>query len=303
MSNLETADIPFTIESLRKERQVAISQCNYVKAQQLDDQISKLRLKQKELNKQAAAANGVSNFEKEKQYLRDCASRLQSEYTKFIYSTRAKFQKRYTALLNKQREEVKKLASDFAKNIELESIRRVPESEDLLRRSQLRANSSQFAMANELNSQAESIKSSTLQQRQTDVRQQFQMQQDTLLHKQQEETDTHLKKLRDELQLINIEFQTEIDKLKKSYLAHAIKYGVNKTSQDADEFFSPYILIDDESHTISPATTLTPRSPSRSKRSPYPSPALWQTGKQQRSESGLQSPIKSPMYRKTPLLK
>lgn len=303
MSYLDATDIPFTIESLRKERQIAIAQCNYVKAQQLDDQISKLRLKLKDTNKQAAIANGISNFEREKQYLRDSASRLQSEYTKFIYTTRAKYQKRYTALLNKQREEVKKLASEFAKNIELESIRRVPESEELLRRSQLRANSSQFSMANELNNQAELIKSSTLQQRQTDVRQQFQMQQDTLLHKQQEETDTHLKKLKDELRLVHLEYQTEIDKLKKSFLAHAIKYGVNVSSQDADDFFSPYVLVDDESDSVSLATTLTPRSPSRSKRSPYPSPALWQTGKQQRSESGLQSPIKSPMYRKTPLVK
>lgn len=303
MNTLEASDIPFTIESLRKERQIAISQLNYVKAQQLDDQIAKLRLKLKNTNKQAAIANGISNFEKEKQYLRDTASSLQSEYTKFIYSTRAKYQKRYTILLNKQREEVKKLASEFAKNIELESIRRVPESEELMRRSQLHANSSQFAAANQLNNQAELIKSSTLQQRQTDVRQQFQMQQDFLLHKQQEETDTHLKKLKDELRLVHLEFQTEIDKLKKSFIAHGIKYGVSVSNQDADDFFSQYSLTDDESDTVSVAASLTPRSPSKSKRSGYPSPALWQTGKQQRSGSGLQSPIKSPMYRKTPLLK
>ena len=172
-----------------------------------------------------------------------------------------------------------------------------------MRRSQPHANSSQFAAANQLNNQAELIKSSTLQQRQTDVRQQFQMQQDFLLHKQQEETDTHLKKLKDELRLVHLEFQTEIDKLKKSFIAHGIKYGVSVSNQDADDFFSQYSLTDDESDTVSVAASLTPRSPSKSKRSGYPSPALWQTGKQQRSGSGLQSPIKSPMYRKTPLLK
>ncbi|KAK8884468.1 hypothetical protein M9Y10_043579 [Tritrichomonas musculus] len=303
MNIIEASDIPATIESLRKERQIAISQCNYIKAQQLDSQINKLRAKLKDLNKQAAVSNGISNFEREKQYLRESATRLQSEYTKFLYNTRAKYQRRYSFLLNKQREEVKKLASEFAKNIELESIRRVPESEVLLRESQLRANVSQFAIANQLNSEAEMIKSNTLQQRQTDVRQQFQMQQDLLLHRQQEETDTHLKKLKKELHLVNLEYQTELSKLKKSLIAHGIKYGVNVSSQDADDFFSQYVLIDDESDS-SLATTLTPRSPSKTaKRSPYPSPALWQTGKSSRSESGLQSPIKSPMYRKTPLLK
>ncbi|OHT14976.1 hypothetical protein TRFO_14643 [Tritrichomonas foetus] len=303
-SPIDIESIDVTIETLRRDRQLAISQHNYKKAQQLEDEITNLKGKKKRDDTTAKQLANANNLEKEKSNLKRTATAIQSDFIQRVYETRLIYQKRYTLLLNKQEEEVRKLATDFAKNIEYAQIRRVPEHVELMRVSQLKADASQYAVANQMSSEAEYIRSITLQQRHDEVHMQYQKQQDALIRSQQAETAGHLKKLNNDLNLIRCEFKKEIGKLKKALITHGITFGITVSEQEAEEFFAPYEIIDDEEQNTPVSTTnssLATPSPSKTPRTrsiASPSPRSPRTPR-----SGLRSPLKSPKYRKSPVSK
>ena len=302
-NNIEYESINVTLETLRNDRKKAIAQHNYKRAQQIEEEMNSLKNKRKSNDKSAKIAANQNSLENEKQKLRNAANTLRSEFTQRIYATKAAYQRRYLAILDKQQEEVKKLATDFAKDIEYAQTRRVPEHMEMMRVSQLRADASQYAIANQLSEEANFIRNNTLLQRQDTVHHSYQTQQDTLIKNQQNETNGHVTKLKNELNLLQMEYKKEIAKLKQALITHGITFGITVTPQEAEDFFRQYEIVDDDESTSDPTPTIpqpiTP-SPLKTRRTQFPtSPRSPRTPR----SSGLRSPFKSPKYKKSPVSK
>lgn len=312
----EKENITFQIQLLREEYKKALELHHFMKAKELDEKIRLLKTKRNETGKQTTVVVNNNNLEKEKAFLRSYALRFQNEFSQRLITIRTKYQIRYQTILQKQQEEAKKLATDFAKNIELESIRRVPTHLTLIKESELRAKiSHQYEIADELIKKAEEVKNETCQQRQNDIHLQFQNQQDYLLKQQQQETDQHLAKLNEEIEMLYVEYGREMAKLKRALISQSIKFNKPISDEEADEFFKQYTLVDEEgeanfveSKSTTPSTV---RSSSMKKQKSQTNSSKViprATGKSSRTPSktarnnriGLQSPAKSPVYSRTP---
>ncbi|OHT14104.1 hypothetical protein TRFO_03119 [Tritrichomonas foetus] len=278
---------------LRKQHQEAIRKCEFIKAKELNDQINSL-------NDSIQKSNYVkkkmdNNYEYT--HIKDCVrSSAQEEFTRAnrdIFLTKTDFQRRLSQMLLNQAQELKDLASDFAKALELCTIRTVVDSDLITNEAQIRAKFHEYETAQMLFIIAKNTREMTVQQRQDEVRREYENLQETMRARHQRELSLNSQKRYQCFVEIKTRYDREITKLKKTLAASAIKLQVTQNFEEEERLFEELVITpkDDDLTDIprvppspksrtatspgrfrsSPMACTSPRSP-RSPRSPKMSP-------------------------------
>lgn len=300
-----------TLAALRIQRQQAIAEYQFKKAKEIEDQINALKSTNAEDKRRQKISNQKHEFETEKTMLKSKAISKRGKYTNKLLALRQVYQRRLVDLNNKHALEMSDLAATYGKGLELATSRSVPESNELLRISKLKADMSEYELAETLHNEGVALAEETTEMRKEEVHQAYQVKQDELIAKQQKEIDDHQAKLENEIDLLVMTYDRKINKLKQAYQLHAIKYRITLQPNEIESFFSEYSLIDDEggSRVLESPTKRAPTKPStpvkspRSPKSPYthkpvgrsPSKPMWDSS----AKIG-QSP-RSPRYKRSPM--
>jgi hypothetical protein len=256
-----------TIAVLRAERRRAIDAYQFQKAKVLEKQIAQLRSDQSTIKTSSKRTGFSREFELEKETLRKSALELQASFQQELIAVRIQFQDRLEQLHKGQAAEMSDLAVEFSKALELESIRLVPESANLLRMSKINAGISKYELADQLHDEAVDVQTRTVGKRQADTHRLYESRQDAILQRHQNEVLEHEKRLSEALAFVHLQHRRELDVLRQKYATHVTKYRIPERESGVEELFAQYQLTDDFEHTAIAPKTPSPLGPSRAIRS------------------------------------
>lgn len=240
-------EVNLSIAALRSERQKAINGYDFKRAREIEEQIKTLKEASKTDGKALAAATHHSEFEKEKSSLRHQAYKLHSEYTKRLLQLRSFFQRvRVDAMNQKHCQEIQDLTTSYGMSIELEQVRPVPESRELLKVSKIMADMSRYEQAEQIYDEGKAVEQAICQKRFATVNDTYDAKQEKLLARQQKEVSKQQAELRNRIDLLCWEYDKEMQKLKQAYQLQAIKHSIPWTPSDIEKFFDEYALVDDD---------------------------------------------------------
>lgn len=233
------------IAILRRQRMKAISDCNFAQAKALEIQIKRLesntidQRNEQSLNKARAAYNI------EREAVRTTASQKYNDYYNQIFEMKAKFQNRKTALRKSQAIRMTQLAENYAKSLELETTRPIPEAEVLRNQAQIYAKNGNYYEAESIFKRAEGVRIEVVKARQEEVHKNYEAQRVLLEQKNEDENKLCDSKLYDTLLVIKQNYDHEIEKLKRRLVIAALRLKYDRDEDEDNEIFDPLDFDDD----------------------------------------------------------
>lgn len=283
---------------LRLQHQEAIKQCDFPRAKALNDIINKLT------NHIKSGQNGTKLMGNKMEYKHVCdqvRSSAADEYSRalqYIYETKVHFHDRLQALLQVHSDQLQELGADYAKAIEDCTLRTVRDADNYTNGAQIMASLHYYDKAQELFKLANDNKESTTMQRQVECHYTYDMLQEKMKQKHQEELSLNSQKRYQRFIEIKQDYDRAIDRLRKVLSSAAIRLQIKQNPEEEEKYFKELVITpDDDNETdiprkpLSPLSTLT-QSPSRtSSRSSKQTP---------RSPYSSQSPQSPNRYRTSP---
>ena len=211
------------IALLRKQHAEAIKRCEFIKAKELNDQINHFTRSVKTSNTNKKHLDNTMEYIRIRECVRSSAAEEYSKAMQRIYMARIDFQKRLKELLNTQADQLSTLATNYAKAIELCTIRPVVDSNYITNEAQVRAKIHQYDIAQKLFELANSTREMTQQQRQEEVHQLYEKLQEQMKNKHTEEINQHKKKKMHALEDIKMWYDKEVAKMKKLLAATSFR--------------------------------------------------------------------------------
>lgn len=295
------------LELLKQERAKAIANCEFPKAKLIDLQIKKITADLNQSQSRDRLLNNQLEYNRVKEAVKTKANKAYAKAVEDVYSIKAQFQGRVASLLEMHTDELSRHSSNFAADLELETIRPVPDSRYMQREAQVKAKYGDFDRAEELYQESNSVQKSTVLQRQNDVRVYYDRVEGKMVRRHNDDIWLNHEKKVQRLLEVKVKYEKEIEKLRKQLANMAMKYQVQQDKEEEEAFF-PELLIDEEAPEIegesrptsaasssresfsreSPRTPKTPKTmmSSRTGRSPF-SP---RTPKSLRGSGTLRSP-------------
>lgn len=303
-------DMTDSLNLLRIQHQEAIKHNEFQKAKSIKDQINYL-------NSQIQKSNtGKRKLDNQLEYARirdSVRSRASDEYTKAckaLYEGRNYFQNRLSTLISTQSDEIQLLATNYAKALELSTMRPVVESNLLEKEARVKAKYGGYGEAQQLFDLAANLKELTTEQRQEEVHKLYDRLQDKLKQKHREELALNSEKRYQAFVEIKLNYDREVDRMKKFLSASAIKLQVEQDLEEEAKLFHTLNISKDDNQELdvpripleyssfNSSSRLSKTSQPSSSRSPTKSPNKLSTTSPSRS---LRSPKKgspsgSPKY-------
>lgn len=302
------SDTSDDLNVLRLQHQEAIKQCDFLRAKALNDQINKLT------NHIKSSQNGTKKLGNEMEYKHICdqvRSSASDEYSRaiqYIYEMKVHFHDRLQKLLKVHSDQLQELGDEYAKAIEATAVRNVRDADNYTNGAQILASLHLYDQAQELFKIANDNKESTTMQRQEEIHYMYDMLQEKMKQKHQEELALNSQKRYQRFIEIKQDYDRAIQRLRKVLSSAAIRLQTKQNPEEEEKFFKELIITpDDDVDTDIPRTPLSPlsrlskspsRSSSRSSKQTPRSPHGSQTQKSpSRSRDSPQSPTR---YRDSP---
>ena len=241
---------------LTKQRNIAITECDFAKVRAIDCHIDRLK-EEIAINKSSTnrlQAELVFDGEKEKIRMQ-AAKRLQKTREK-IFAVQAAYQRRLMELHYIHSDELTKYADDYAASLELEATRVVPEAVYLQRQAQYNAKQRNYGAAAQLFEQSNQARVEKTDKQQEDVKVLYEGRKDRILKRQEEENSMCLAKQDQEIEMIEKEFEKKLAKYKNRIYKTGTKLGF-KVTEDDYAFLNEFCLT--EGQMINTPTKETPR--------------------------------------------
>jgi hypothetical protein len=276
-------DAKETLRLLRIGRAEAIAAFQFQKAKDLEQKMKTVKDQLAADTRSNRRSVMADEFEIEKERIRKRATENHGQFSRRLLALRKDYEDRLGELKQAHAIEMERLATNFSKDIELSSIRGVPESRELLRMSKLTGEFSRYELADELYDEGIAVHSETIDARQAEVHATYESREAEILAKHADALALHNDKLQNEIALIVREYEKELTVLRQAYIVHTVKYRVPDSERNAAELFAPYLHLDDtkfpgqgrESPKRSPRGS---RTQARSRGSPL-SPRYGRTGR------------------------
>ncbi|KAI5523176.1 hypothetical protein TVAGG3_0589930 [Trichomonas vaginalis G3] len=256
------------IALLRKQKNTAIENCDFQQAKSIDLQIQKLLDAKNQQNNQANLTKALLTYNIEKENIKIQASEMYNEYYNQVYKAKSRFQKRRNLLQQSHANALAKLAEEYAKELEVETTRAIPEADTRKNQAQIRARNQEYDVADALFKESQQIRQQILQSRQDAVHKKYNELRTALEAKNKSEDDLCDKKEKQVFTEIQTNYNNEIDKLDKTLQARSLRLNVPR-GEDEAEMFRP-LFTEDEIKEIQPLSPVlrTPLSPKTSPLSP-----------------------------------
>lgn len=253
---------------LRKQKNLAIENCDFQQAKSIDLQIQKLLDARNQQNQQANLTKAQLTYNIEKENIKIEASELYNNFYNRIYKAKSRFQKRRNLLQQAHAAALASLADEYAKELETETTRSVPEADTKKNQAQIRARAQEYDAADALFQESQNLRQSIIQSRQDAVHKKYTDLRTALEAKQNTEKDLCDKKERQVFIEIQDEYNSEIDRLDKTLQARSIRLGVSRTDDEKQMFRA--LFTEEEFGLIQPQSPMLkiPLSPKTSPLSP-----------------------------------
>jgi protein-arginine kinase activator protein McsA len=241
---IKSADPVKAVAALREQRAKAITNCDFPKAKIIDDQIKQISAHVQNIGTTQQAIQNQVEYDKVKEVVRVEASRAYASALEDIYQIEATFEDRKSALISVQAEEIAAHAVDLARELELSSLRPVPDSLVLKSEAKTVAKIGDFDRAQTLFEGSTKTHEETVSARQKEVLEVYER-----LEKQMD--DRHVgelkkyeaKKGRRTLD-VKLKYDKTVDRLKKQLANAAFKYQAVRNEAEESELFQE--LHDDQ---------------------------------------------------------
>lgn len=291
---------------LLTERENAITSCNFPKAQALDCHIAKMKEQIKASENATNTCNAELEYQVSKEKARLEALRIYQFYQSELYAKKAIFQDRMKQMIETHQRQKEEFAEKYAKNMELTQSRTVVESNYLLRQAQFNARNKNYNDAEFLYQQSSHIRKSVTERKESELIQTYDMLQEQLYSKQENEMEICKKKEIAAIEEMHTLYNKDMQRIKLSLSKIAKKLKVKPTG-DEEQIFAQYVLTDELDEQIKPQRTPTKTPKSSAKNTPKSSTKsakrtldLTPSGTPMRPQSRAFTPISSSKVRKTP---
>lgn len=238
-------DFSHEISLLRVEKQKAVKNLDFLKAEQIEENIKILQESSKSYSKSTKTADLNNNFERDKQDIIREANQIASTYTQGIYNLRASYQKNLIELRGRQAKEMTELTTNLSKELELCCVRGIPQVAQLERDAKMQATRSNFSLANSLLEESKRIRVSVIEERQNSIHELYIARQEKLIAKHELQNKQFTQKINTDILDMYTKFNRCMAILKQRYLTQATKYNIPITEEDANQLISQF-HIDDE---------------------------------------------------------
>ena len=263
------------IAILRKQRLQAIANCDFSKARAIDLQMQKLNEAIMNSNYNQILLENKMEFEKLVESLKLRAAEQFTIAYQRINDVHVNFQKRKVVLLQNQSDQMTEIANEYSRDLETSALRQIPESEILKKQAQIQAKFGNYDSAEYLFAISNDKRESTLLQRQEEIHSFYGKLQDYVSRRHQDELALNDEKKFQAIQKIKIEYDNEVERMKKVLHNSSIKYQIELDPFDEETMFQELNINEDENNEL-PQSPSSPKSispnhnPQYSVKSPTP---------------------------------
>jgi hypothetical protein len=229
------------ISLLRRQRMKSIEECNFAEAKEIELQISKLQQTKKEHAQKETQTNAKVKYNIEREDIQAEASSIYNKYYNQVAQTRSRFQTRKTYIQQTHGTLLSNLATEYAKELEVETTRAIPEADTLKREAQIRAKNSDYEIAEKLFKESIAMRESVTKQRQGEVHKKYDHIKKQYEMKHEEELKLCSKKEVQAFTEIKLKYDTEISRLDKKLTASSLRLGIQR-EDDANKIFKDLII-------------------------------------------------------------
>lgn len=175
---------------LRAERLRAIQNCEFRKARDIDNQLQHLKENINLNTKGNIEREAQAAFDLEREAVMLDAEKAFSEATEQIFAAKNLYQKKMVELQQKHADELQALAENLARDLELATIREVPDSIAYKKQAQASALVQKYDQAEDLFQMSQDTREMTLQERQETVHRQYEYTRQQVIERQNAEDQT-----------------------------------------------------------------------------------------------------------------
>ena len=252
--------------ALRAERIKAVNELEFNKAREIDNHMERLKKEIKKLSKSCMAQNAQKTYEAEREAILFDSEAQYNESTRTLVNEKVKYQKKIAALKEQQAFELQQLAEKYAKELELITLRQVPEANILRQQAKTSAMIHNYDTANIKLKLCNEVTDQTHEQRQVDVHSHYAQLREALIEKHKVQIEASR-----QIYLKNISFierkHNEANTVLQKRLdvrACTLKAPIEQNPITT----SKLVLIDGEEIKIRPKAASAPISPVSSRRLP-----------------------------------
>lgn len=232
------------LATLRRERLIAISRCEFKKARDIDNQLQRLKETFTHNQKIDNERRAQSEFDLERENVMSEAEKAYSDATSKIFDAQHAFQKKMASLQQKHADELSFLNESFAKDLELASIREIPEFSIYRKQAQVSALVQKYDLAELLFTLAEQTREATLQERQEKVNQTYEILMNQVLDRQNAEDKTCEDMFLKHADSIRRKHQEENERLMKRLECRAISLKIPPENVEMPVFNNIELILD-----------------------------------------------------------
>lgn len=250
-------DLTADLESLKRERKRAIDNCEFPRAKTLDLHIRRITEELAEARTEERLITNRMEYEKVKETVKGEAEQAHSNAVCDIYAIRSRYQQRRTELVGVQTDELAQRAESLAADLELTTIRGVPDYIVMKREAQTLAKCcGAFDQAEELYQMANVAQEITIAARQAGVRGTYERTQEHLLKRHDSDVVLNQEKQEQRVGEVAAKYQKHIEKLQKQLTNAAAKYQVAQDFEEEGAYFVELVLNEEEMDEKSAAMAL-----------------------------------------------
>ena len=225
------------LEILRKQKMESIKNCDFLQAKAIDAQINQLKGSLTNQRHEVERSQAQIQYSIEVETVRSRASEVYNQFYNELFAIKTNFHKRQTNLQQRHSESSMKISEDYAKELELETIRAIPEADTMKKEAQIRARNGQFDLADNLYHESNDLREKTIKERQDAVHVKYGQLIRQLEEKQQEDFEYLKQKQQQDYTEVMHKYDKEMDKLEKRLQAASINLGVERNYETENKIF------------------------------------------------------------------
>jgi hypothetical protein len=250
---------------LRKQRSLAIANCEFMKAKLIDIHLKQLVEQSDDSDAAHQRMQNQLEYEHVKEFVRSDAQRAHSIAVEDMFKIESECQTRLAALLGQHTQVLAAHAESLAGDLELSAIRGVPDSITKTKAAQAVAKIGDFDLAESLFQESNDTRESAIQARQAEIKGVYDRLMEQSSAKYDEEVRLNQEKRAQRMRNVMLKYGKTTDKLRKQLVNAARKYNVERKEDEEEAFFIE--LANPEDGPPMPAMQPPSRSPSASAKS------------------------------------
>lgn len=249
------------LSMLQKQRNMAISECEFAKARAIDCHIDRLKEEIAHTQRNSKRIQNELVYDMKKEEVRMKAAQILQETRDRIFAKQALHQQRLMELHRLHSEELVDFANQFTDALQLETTRIIPDAVYLRRQAQFNAKNRNYAAAEMLIEESNQTRIEKTARNQDEIQNVFEGRKLRILKRHDNDNAMCIEKQEKEIELIEKEFEKKIDELKNSLSKTAADLEMKLVPEDF-AFLNEFMLKEEQKVPVTPKRT--PRKDSAS---------------------------------------